>query len=360
VATQGRRKDIALSERLRQEPWRFEFFQAVRLLELMAQERKPVGYDFPAEQEVVRFLALASRSFPAGSIARIGAGRADRDKPAAPQMQVAFMGLTGPAGVLPESYLELLLQRQRDRDFALRDFLDLFNHRTISLFYRAWEKYRFPVSYERAHRTPGAPDLFTGCLECLVGTGTRKLKGRLPFRDEVLLRYAGHFAHFPRSAVVLEAILANYLQVAVRVEQFVGRWLALDIEQRTAMPSAACPGGRFNQLGVDLVIGTQVWDVQSTFRIRVGPLRHSMYASLLPGTEGLRQLMLLARMYAGPELDFEVQLVLEAAEVPRCRLGGRRGVVSHLGWNAWLCSRAPAVDRDDARFRARGLLPQVS
>ena len=275
-------------------------------------------------------------------------------------MQVAFMGLTGPAGVLPESYLELLMQRQRDRDFALRDFFDLFNHRTISLFYRAWEKYRFPVSYERARRTPGAPDLFTWVLECLVGTGTRRQKGRLPFRDEVLLRYAGHFSHFPRSAVVLEAIVGGYLQVATRVEQFVGRWLALDVDQRTLLPSAACPGGRFNQLGVDLVIGTKVWDVQSTFRVRVGPMRHSTYARLLPGTEGLRQLMWLVRTYVGPELDFEVQLVLEAAEVPRCRLGGRKGVLSHLGWNSWLCSRAPSVDRDDAKFRAGGLLPRVA
>ena len=195
MATPSRRKDIALGQRLRDEPWRFEFFQAVRLLELMALGRKPVGYDFPPDQEVVRFRALPSRSFPGGSLARIDTRRGDRGRSGALEMQVAFMGLIGPAGVLPESYLELVLHRQRDRDYALRDFLDLFNHRTISLFYRAWEKYRFPVSYERARRKPGTPELFTWCLECLVGTGTARQKGRLPFHDEVLLRYAGHFAH---------------------------------------------------------------------------------------------------------------------------------------------------------------------
>jgi type VI secretion system protein ImpH len=324
----------------------------VRLLELINRQGKPVGHDFPAAQEAVRFRALLSRSFPAASVARIDPGLEHGEATAVPEMQVAFMGLTGPAGVLPEGYLDLLLQRLREHDHALRDFLDLFNHRTISLFYRAWEKYRFPVSFERARRTPDNTDLFSGCLECLVGIGTAKQKERLPFADDALLRYAGHFAHFPRSAVVLETLLADYLQIPVRIEQLVGRWLLLEVEELTQLPSPECPGGRFNQLGGDLVIGARVWDVQSGFRICLGPLVQRQFAQLLPGGAQLRWLRSLAGMYAGPELDFEVQLILQATEVPMCRLGGRAGSVSRLGWNTWLCSAAPANDRDDARFHA--------
>jgi type VI secretion system protein ImpH len=355
VATQGRRKETALDQSLWHEPWRFEFFQAVRLLELVNRERKPVGHDFPAAQEAVRFRALLSRSFPAASIARIDPGQEHGETAAVPEMQVAFMGLTGPAGVLPEGYLDLLLQRLREHDHALRDFLDLFNHRTVSLFYRAWEKYRFPVSFERARRTSDNTDLFSWCLECLVGIGTDKQKARLPFADDVLLRYAGHFAHFPRSAVVLETLVGDYFQIPVRIEQLVGRWLPLEVEERAQLPSPECPGGRFNQLGGDLVIGTQVWDVQSSFRFRLGPLPQRVFAQLLPGGAGLRQLISLARIYAGPELDFQVQLVLQAPEVPGCRLDGRQGVGSQLGWNSWLCSRPSAVDRDDAKFWSGGL-----
>ena len=270
------------------------------------------------------------------------------------------MGLSGPVGVLPEGYLDLLLQRSREHDHALRDFLDLFNHRTISLFYRAWEKYRFPVGFERARRTAGHTDLFSASLECLVGIGTGQQKQRLPFADDALLRYAGHFAHFPRSAVVLETLLADYLQIPVKIEQLVGRWLPLKIEERTQLPSPECPGGRFNQLGFDLVIGTRVWDVQSSFRICLGPLAQRQFAQLLPGGAQLRRLCALAGLYAGPELDFEVQLMLPAAEVPMCRLGGGAGSLSRLGWSTWLCSAAPASDRDDVRFHASAVSLEVS
>ena len=360
MATQGRRKDVALDQRLWQEPWRFEFFQAVRLLELINSERKPVGRDFPAAQEAVRFRALLSRSFPAAAVARIDPGAADGETSAAPEMQVAFMGLSGPAGVLPEGYLDLLLQRLREHDHALRDFLDLFNHRTISLFYRAWEKYRFPVGFERARRTADHTDLFSGCLECLVGIGTGQQKRRLPFADDALLRYAGQFGHFPRSAVALETLLADYLHIPVKIEQLLGRWLPLEVEQRTQLPGSACPGGRFNQLGGDLVIGTRVWDVQSSFGICLGPLTQRQFTRLLPDGAQLQRLRALAGMYAGPELDFEVQLKLKAGEVPMCRLGGRAASLSRLGWNSWLCSAAPASDRDDARFRASAVSLQAS
>ena len=357
MAAENRRKDTALDLRLRQEPWRFEFFQAVRLLELIGRERKPVGRDYPAAQEAVRFRALLSRSFPAASIARIDAGSDDGETAAAPAMEVAFMGLTGPAGVLPDAYIDLLLQRLREHDYALRDFLDLFNHRTISLFYRAWEKYHFPVTLERARRRGGDSDFFSWCLRCLVGVGTGKQSERLPFADDVLLRYAGQFAHFPRAAVVLESLLKDYLRVQVTIEQLVGRWLPLEVEERTRLPSPEYPDGRFNQLGGDLVIGTRVWDVQSSFRIRLGPLSYRQFDQLLPGGKQLKRLRAFAGMYAGPELDFEVRLILRAADVPMGRLGGRDESAPRLGWNTWLCSEASPSDRADVHFHVSVLSP---
>jgi type VI secretion system protein ImpH len=355
MATQGRRQDIALAERLWQEPWCFEFFQAVRLLEWIHPELQTIGRDFPASLEAVRFRALPSRSFPAAAIARIEPGPED-SQPRAPEMQVTFMGLTGPAGVLPESYLDQLLQRLREHDHTLQDFLDLFNHRTLSLFYRAWEKYRFPVGFERAHRRHDETDLFSWCLECLVGLGTDKLKRRLPFAEAFLLGYAGHFAQSSRPVIVLQQLLADYFQVRVSIEQLVGRWLPLQDEERSCLPSPDLPDGRFNQLGVDTVLGSQVWDVQSGFRLRIGPLSKPAFMQFLPGNTRLRQLVSLTRTYAGPELDFEVQLVLAASGVPQCRLAGRQSVGSRLGWNSWLCSRPSPVDRDDLHFWTGPLL----
>ena len=109
------------------------------------------------------------------------------------------MGLTGPSGVLPEHYTRLLIERLRAKDYTLRDFLDLFNHRVISLFYRAWEKYRFQFVYEQVKL--GAvgdetEDFFTKCLYCLVGMGTGGLRGRQKIDDETFLYYGGHLRTF--------------------------------------------------------------------------------------------------------------------------------------------------------------------
>ena len=368
MATQGRRTDTSLEKLLWQEPWRFDFFQAVRLLELIAQRERSqgkkapsasVGYDAAPAREVVRFKAFPARSFAASEIVKLSAG-SNAEAPL-PQMQVAFMGLTGAAGVLPESYLDLMQQRMRDRDYALRDFFDLFNHRTISLFYRAWEKYRCTVGYERARRNAKLDDAFTRTLECLIGRGTKHQSERLAVPDDRLLAYAGHFAHFPRSAVVLQTLLADHFKVPVKLEQFVGRWLALEADQCTRLPSAGMPKGQFNQLGVDAVIGAQVWDVQSRFRIRLGPMTDQTFRRFLPHDGGGESRALLAlvaftRAYVGLEKDFDIQLALSANRVPVLRLGAADDFEPRLGWNTWLGSKVHRNDRDDTHFSPEQLL----
>src|SRR5262249_49662898 len=132
---------------------------------------------------------------------------------------VNFLGLTGPMGLLPVSYTELVRDRARSKDPALRDFFDLFHHRILSLFYQAWKKYRFFVPYERDRQ-----DRFSRHLRSFVGLGTQGLQDRQPVRDESFLFYSGLLALQPRSAVALEQILADYFNVPVLVEQFIGAW----------------------------------------------------------------------------------------------------------------------------------------
>ncbi len=355
------RPNARLSELLFTEPWRFDFFQAVRLLERAEGQRHaaaghsgphPVGYAKRPNEEAVRFRALPSRSFPAGELAELRRARPageNGDKYAPPEMRTTFLGLTGPAGVLPEHYTDLVLRRTRDRDFALRDFLDLFNHRSVSLFYRAWEKYRFPFGYERAQRD-GTRDLFTQCLQCLVGLGTEQLSGRLAVDDETFLYYAGHFAHQPRSAAALEEVLCDYFDVPVTVEQFHGRWLHLAAEDRTVLPSSTHRRGRNAQLGVDAVLGERVWDVQSALRLRLGPMSYRTFTDFLPSGGALSELWSLSRLYAGPQFTLGVQLVVAADEAPPCRLGYEVGYEPRLGWNTWLCGKPHTRDAADAAF----------
>lgn len=364
-----------LEERLFAEPFSFDFFQAVRILQQIGGRRR-VGYAGPPEAEAVRFQAHLSLSFPASAIHELVPSTPEHS---APRLVQSFMGLTGPSGVLPRHYTDLLYRLERDRSeknpekHALRAWFDLFNHRFVSLFYRAWEKYRFFVPYERGESGLADPDLFTRCLYSLVGFGTPSLRNRLrvSIRQTVedrqrvlarvenltLLRYSGLLANQVRSAAGLQAILQDYFQFPALVCQYQGQWLQIEPRNRTRLEE----NGN-NQLGVTAVAGERVWDIQSKFRLRLGPLHYDQFLEFLPDLCPLPQrkafylLIHMVRLYAGIALDFDVQLVLKKAEVPNCHLEGDPDFGARLGWNTWLSSEPHDSDPDDAVFEGKEVI----
>ncbi len=322
---------FTLEEILFAEPYRFDFFQAVRLLERIYSMRRPIGHAAEPESEVVRFRTPVTLTFPASEIHALKPEEKDTDNPSPPQMTVAFMGLTGPLGVLPHAYTELLMERLRNKDRTLYEFLDLFNHRVLSLFYRAWEKYRFPVAFER-----GLDDRFTEFLFDIVGLGTRGLRHRFSFSDQGLLSYGGLIANKPHSASALAGILSDYFDAPVTMEQFQGQWLKLEPESYSTL-------GRANhQLGQSTLAGTRVWDTQSKFRVRFGPLRFAQFSALLPNGTACKPASELIRFLAGQEFDFDLQLVLQKAEVPACQLSSQAKPM--LGWTTWLKTKPFTTD----------------
>jgi type VI secretion system protein ImpH len=352
MATACGRASADLKERLHQEPYRFDFFQAVRLLERLArhepasQARRAVGKDYAPEQECVHFRALPSLSFPTAEVAQVREGTA-------PDMAVSFLGLTGAAGVLPTHYTAQLIRSLRSKDTSLRDWLDVFNHRLVSLFYRAWEKYRLPFAYERwrLDDSGAEPDRVTGGLFSLIGRGTAGQRGRQAIPDEVFLFYGGLFAHQPRSAAALGGLLADYFDQPVQVLQLQGHWLYLERDDQAQLPTPQMPRGLNNRLGQDVVVGERVWGVQSKFRLRVGPLTYRQFQGFLPQVgKAMRPLCQLTRSYIGVEFLFDVQLVLQAAEVPWLQLGGGGDELPYLGWNTWVRSKPFTHEVADAVF----------
>jgi type VI secretion system protein ImpH len=341
VATESRRTDPPLDRVLYEEGFRFEFFQAVRVIERLFPSRHPVGRDSLPSNEAVRFRSLLSLTFPPSAVQDIA--RPEGENGLA-RMIVAFMGLTGPMGVLPRHYTELLLERVRRKDTTLRDFLDIFNHRMISLFYRAWEKYRFPIAYERSRAQRNGYDPFSECLFHFVGMGTQGLRGRLETGDEVLLHYGGLLVQQPHSASALEAVLRDYFEVPVKIEQFVGAWLRVSDEYRARLGGDDCN----SQIGTSALLGSKFWDQQSSFRIRIGPLKFERFRDLLPSGRAFKSLVQLTRLMSGAVDDFSCQLVLKAAEVPKCELRKPDSNAFRLGWSSWLKTRDFSRDASDA------------
>jgi type VI secretion system protein ImpH len=326
-------ENSALETRLREKPFLFEFFQAVRLLERLLPNKSRVGKFAPPSAEVARFQANSTLSFPASENQELTWPEQGPVK-----VKVNFMGLTGPQGVLPLNYTAFLAERARAGDSAAADFFDAFNHRIISLFFEAWEKYRFWIAYER-----GELDQFSHHLLDLIGLGTGGLQRRLPVPDASLLYYCGLLAQHPRSAVALDQILCDYFDVPVEVEQFAGGWYRLPASDQCSFE------GRDNyseQLGVGAVVGDEVWDQTARVRLKIGPLTLAQYDEFLPTGSAFEPLRALTRFFSNDEFDFEVQLILDRHEVPRCELGLGSEAGPRLGWTTW--SRTKDMTRDPA------------
>lgn len=326
MATESRaahsRMNSEIEAMLEEQPYAFSFFQAVRLLERLRAGRNPVGHFVPPSSEVARFAVSATLAFPGSEIQSFVP---KDDGP--PEMTVNFMGLTGPLGMLPLYYTELIGARIREGDTALKDFLDIFNHRVISLFYRAWEKYRLAAANEKDES-----DRFALHLLALIGLGTPGLQNRQYIADDSLIYYAGMLMGHSHSATVLKQLLADYFEVDVEIQEFAGSWYRLDPHLQTRLDETMDDSVR---LGFGAVAGDEVWQDESTVRIKLGPLRLEQYLEFLPGGTAYHALQAWTRFFSGNELDFELQLVLKRDEVPACELGAESAAAPRLGWVTW-------------------------
>lgn len=296
----------------------------MRLLEKMFPERGAVGREASIAPEVVRFRSHVTLNFPASEIDELVETTEEYNDEQKLEMFVNFMGMLGISGVMPTHYTEIAMDRLRYRDTAMWSFLDIFTHRSVSMFFRAWEKYRFPVAYERGR------DDFTAYLFDIVGLGTKGLRGRMSLEDESLLPYSGLISQKPHSANSLGNILADYFGVKAKIEQFFGQWLDLDEESVTHL------GATNSALGTSVIIGTRVWEQQSKFRVSLGAMTFKQFQAFLPNGSAHESLKSIVRFMVGLEFDFDVQLVLLAKQVPGTILTTRAVRRPMLGWTSFL------------------------
>ena len=321
MAPEKREQNTPLKERLSEEFYRFSFFQAVYLLELLEPDKTPIGDALRPGDEAVRFKVMPGFAFPPSDIS----GLIQPDGESRIEMEVTFMGLIGPNGVLPDWYNELAVERIRQKDFAMTSFLDIIHHRFISLFYLAWKKYRLSATYQS-----NAADRISRSVLSLVGMGTEGLSRRIGLPPESFVYNSGHLSRQVPSAVAIASAVAYYSGVEAEIHQFVDRLIPLDPEDFTQL------GVANGELGVNTVCGSEVWENQTKFRLELGPMEYGRFIRLLPSGDLFLPIMSLVRYMVGIEFDFDLRLTLRKEEVFPCRLGGMETPISpKLGWTTW-------------------------
>lgn len=332
---------------LLQQPERYGFFQAARLLYRVhgLTELRAGGRD------AVRFGVADSLSFPTGEIADLQPAPVRVD--AEHRLTVNFLGLTGPNGTLPHHYTRWLIARARARDHGPRDFLELFNHRLLLLFWHAWRKHRPEIALEFG--------LGQGVLRYvydLVGMGTPALYARMYPRAGALPQqppaqrlpaaalgyYAGLIAQRPHGQGSLAQVVGDLIGAAVTVQGCFGTWQRIARRDRTRL------GRRAHALGAGCVLGTRFWDRQTTLQLRIGPLERARFQRLLPSGALLADVVELTRFLTGLALDLRIKLALRADQVPRIGLGARGADAARLGWNTWLSGRRRRTPADEVEF----------
>ena len=336
----------ALFDELAAAPYAHDFFATLRRIDALTPAAPRMGRALRPALEPMRLGQDAELDFAPASIMSFAA-----QSHAPPRLGVRFLGLFGPQGPLPLHLTEYTRDRERHHaDASLARFADIFHHRLLTLFYRAWAEAQPAVHADRPD-----DDQFAKWLGALIGIAPPALRDRDAVPDAAKRFHAGTLSRGVKNGEGLESLLRAYLRVPVRVESFVGHWMQLRPQDRTrlGLGHAAEPSA---QLGRSAVAGSKVWDRQYKFRIHVGPLDRQQFEAFLPGGDALAAVRDTVRQFAGLSRRWDLQVSLKAGDVPRARLRG--DAPTRLGLSTWLGGarrRGLTHDRDDLVLRPEAI-----
>lgn len=295
-----------------------DFFRTVwRIERQIRDERSPyhrVGHDGWPNQELVRFRTSQHMGFAGQDLVEAREKRRSEGSLSA-ELTVDSLGLTGARGALPAHYTEMVLSQLKARSPALRDFLDLFNHRLLSLFYRSWEKTQPAVHQER---TEG--DIFTTILRSLTGSGS-----------DWEIHYGAALARGPRSATTVRMMLADVADMPVEVQSLQGGWESISTGDQTQLPGRSMPQGQYAHLG-EAILGGRAWIADKGADIVFHPKDNGQLESLLPGGRVSAAVAKLTNRLVGHQLQLRYRAEAKLEGLKGARLGqrGRLGTDSFI------------------------------
>ncbi|WP_219703741.1 type VI secretion system baseplate subunit TssG [Marinomonas lutimaris] len=278
----------------------FDFYKAIYLIEKQLDREqmayRKVGYDCDPVNELVRFSSTQKFGFPGASISRIEPV-GDPSVLQKMKVDISFMGLTGSSGVMPQFYSELVLQRVKYKDTAMRDFYDMFNHRLISLYYRSWKKYKHSLNFSSKS---GYKDSHTKILS-LLGGGSADYN----------LFFSGIFSRAIKNTSDLKNILTSYLGCEVKIKQLEGKWQNLKSSEQTRLSSRTSFDGEYSKLGVDALLGSKIWDISTLIEVCIYPNNAAQLKKLLPNAELYKFVCRIIKDYVGNGV--QARILVESA-----------------------------------------------
>ncbi|MFT6301574.1 MAG: type VI secretion system protein ImpH [Granulosicoccus sp.] len=307
-----------LSERIRSA----DFVAAVRQIECAYPDKPRIGDQVRVRDDIVRFSQNVTLGFRGNTLQSLKPNKGSHEY----RLHVNFFGLLGSHGPMPLHYTEYADQRARHHsDPTFKEFLDLFNHRMLSLFYRASVQFDPSVSFDRPENNS-----YAEILGALCGVLSEKSTSRDSISDNAKRYYPGWMTSTAKSPDGIAAIVEDYFALPVSIKEWVGGWLPLPEVSRSRLGSGAAS----MQLGRSLNIGKRVWSIRHKFNVVLGPLDRETFSSFKPGGERALSLHDLVRNYVGDEWDWDLQLILKKEDIRHMRLDRSHA----LGFDSWMKS----------------------
>ena len=332
-----------LSQDMMHRPHHYSLFQALFLLqELDADSARLGSFDTAADKvERIRLRGSASLSFPAGHVESVQLQTTAEGEDLY-EISTSMASLYGALSPLPTAYTAALVgsapegAEERERQ---RDFLDLFNHRLLSLAYCV-------DLYRHVHRTAGT------ALSPVLWEAVLALCGLLPV-DRA--RPAGAVA--TGASLVSQRLMAvgtrssgglvmwlkeHFPIIDFSVVEHTSDWVEIPRDEQAVLGVRNCHLGAVAG-SPGFTLGSRLIDVETKFRVEVGPVGWDDFLSLLPGAARLTELTDLIDRYAPDWLRFDIRLRLYGPDCRNLRVH-LDGKETRLGLTSGLFSQDGARD----------------
>lgn len=292
----------------------YSFYQLKKLVRLLKEENESAPLSEQNAKKTL-FTSSANMGFAATDVQSF-VNHSDYF-----ELESTFLGLSGSQSPLPNFFLDELAIN--DDESISKDFLGLFNHRALSIFYEGWKKYRYHETY-----LPDAQDKISHCFFSLIGLGANDLRQESDLNWCKMLSYIGLITGRSRSQEVINAVVSHYFSVQTSIQEWVLRYVDIAPEQQTQI------GFQNYQLGATTLLGSQIKDRSSKFIIKIHDLDVSRFMDFLPFGKEHQVLKKVIQFILRTQMVYDLDLEIKANEVESLNLSDDTG--SYLGWTSFL------------------------